>query len=356
MLVLRIVLAAVGFAMRLLWLLPRYLRERRLAPTGTHDGTPYFVVEKTKKIKSKTYTEHWLAMPLRAPAPFRIHGKEPLDRWRRVALVKESGRQPVDYYLTSHHPLVGELLATSEALRAAVLAVLERAHELYCDGSRLWVETYNAPDANHRELLDALRKASAPLESAPAGGWRHSYVWKTIVVEAAIWAIAGYTLGAAIGIVGGGKESIHLELAAILLLGVLVALGLGAVFLAVVGVWLRGATRGYDMFLLHAFLLFLLLPAGLQLASDLNRELDGSPSIVRHGIAERCTVKQAKGGPVHRLIMKQHEWPVPDEVKVGKDICESVVGPTRVTFTIGAGFLGLRWYRRVETLSAVWEP
>lgn len=346
----RIVLAVVGFAARLLF----RPRKRVGTPGGTHDGVVYSIDEKTDK---KGRTERWLGMPLRSPVPLRVHPTEPLDRFRRrILLVRPMPRgRTENLYLDCHHPFVVELFE-SAALQAALLAVFERAHELYYDGSSIWVNVYNRPDADHLDALAALRRASAPLEGDIPTRWRHSYLWKTLLVDSFIWAMVGYTTGGAVELVAIGKESIHVELAAILLLGFLVAVGLFGAVLAIAVLWLRGASRGYGAFLLHAFLLFALLPGGVQLASDLNRGLDDSAPIVREGIATRCEVRRVKGGTVYELTMKQRESPIPDEVKVGKAICDSIGGPTPVTFTLGRGFLGLKWYRRVETATAVWTP
>jgi hypothetical protein len=358
--VLRLVFAALGFVARQL-IRPRRLRAG--TPAGEHAGIPYYVAKKP----DKKHPLRWLGMRVSAPAPIRIHDQEPLDRIRgHIAVAAATADSPQTLYLTTHHPLMGELLNDNAELRAAVLEAFERGHELHYDGEFVWLRNFDrepsAVDAllkrSERELdaLAAVYRASAPLERDVRRGARYSYLWKTLVVEGIIWAFAGYALGGAVELIATGKESIHLTRAPITFVGLVIAVILFLGVLALAVFWLRGATRGYDAFLTHAFLLFVLPVVGVYVASDLNRGLDTSTPFVRTGVAERCQEKRAKGGSVYTLTMKQREAPIPDEVSVVKEICDSVSGPTPVTFTIGKGFLGLPWYRATSTPSAEWSP
>lgn len=345
MILVRIVLALIGVAARMiLW-----PRQWHGTPRGVNQGTPYFLYE----TKSKKWPERWLGMQLKTPAPFRIHPAEPLDRLRGRLIPSDTLDGP-RLYLTSHHPAITTLVAESDALRAAIFEALDCGHELRFDGHFVWLQSSGNPRCV--DALDAVRRACAPLEGEHPRKLRYSYVWKTLVVEAVIWAMVGYTAGGIIEWLGTGREHIHLERQPIILGGLLLAGAFFVALLLVAAFWLRGASRGFTSFLLQASFLSVLPVVGMQITSDLNRGLDTSTSIVRDGIADKCVVRHVSKGTVYQMFLKERDKPIPDEVHVVSDICESVNGPTRVRFTIAAGYLGVPWYREIETGTAIWSP
>lgn len=344
----RIVLALLGFAAR--WvLIPR----NRFVLAGSHGDTAYAFRKKTYKKD----TEHWVGMPLQAPAPFRIHDEEPLDRLGgREVLADPCDESPRRdrWFLACHHPAIRELL-DEDSVRTTVLAALEHARELLYDGKHVWLQTSAQAGPTHLDALVAVRRAFAPVAELPRRV-RDSYQWKTLLVEAVVWACVGYTLGAILGYLATGRERVHVEVAAIVVLGIVLgAVIFGAMFAAAV-FWLRGATRGYGAYLVHAFLLSVTPVVGVQLGSDLNRGLDDSASFTREGVAVRCEKLALKGGPAYEMTLQEHEAPIREQMDVVEEICDSIHGPTSVTFTLGKGFLGLAWFRKIETPTAIWSP
>lgn len=357
--VLRLVLALVGFAIRMPW-----WRRRIGEPAGEYNGIPYWIRNRRSWLKRSKY-DHRIGMALQSPTWIRMAYESSFDKLcKRIGIANEQStgdaRFDEDVYVTCDHPFVGALLATSAELRAAVRAALLKSYTVHYDGSFIWLidDWIDKPREAAPELVDAIRRASAPLQDSELPGrFRDRFLAKAFVVEGFVWAMAAYASGTFIEHVWVGKEFVHASLFWLVMLGLGFAAVLFASLVAIIVWWMRGSSRGHRVIAESLIVLLFALPfAGIQLASDTNRELDTSAPVVREGIARTCEVRPAKGEPIYLLHMQRVEPPVRDEIKVAKQICESVMRGTPVRFTVGAGFWGLDWYRRIETPSAVWTP
>lgn len=357
--VLRLVLALIGFVIRMPWW-RRWIGE----PDGEYNGIPYWSRNKRSWLKFSKY-DHKIGMALQAPTWIRMAYESDFDKLcKRIGIANEQSTGDAkfdeDVYVTCDHPFVGALLATSAELRAAVRAALSKSYTVQYDGSFVWLidDWIDKPRDPAPELVDAIRRASMPLQDSELPGrFRDRFLAKAFVVEGLIWALATYAIGGYAELAVVGKEFVHASLFWFVLLGLGFAALLFAILVGIIVWWMRGSSRGHRVIAESVIVLLLALPfAGVQIAGDTNRALDTSAPVVREGIARTCEEQPAKNGPIYRLHLQRVEPPVPGQVKVAKQICESVMRGTPVRFTIGAGFWGLQWYRRIETPSAVWTP
>lgn len=359
--IIRLTLAAIGFVTRLPW------RRRIGTPTGEHHGIPYFVRIKKGGLWGKYIYEHRVGMPLQAPTWIRMTRETRFDRFcKRIGIANEeiTGDAKFDdeVYVTCDHPYVGALLTASPTLRAAVLAGFREGYTVHYDGSFVWLadewlEEVPPLDPKLLDALDAIRRASAPLQDDIPSRFRDRFLWRAFVIEGVIWAIAAYAYGAYVGFFATRKEFVHVSLLLIIVVGIGFAIVLFALLVALILMFMRGSSRGHRVVAESVIVLACSLPiAGWQLAHDTNRHFDSGPSIVRGGVAIRCERKAAKGGPLYFMYMERVEAPVPDKVRVAQPICDSVRGDTYVRFTIGGGYWGLPWYRKIETPTATWTP
>lgn len=362
--VVRLIFAAVGFVVRL-WT-PRW----RAKPEGELDGTPYFLDLWEDKGRIKRFK---IGMPLQSGIWLRLHPENRFDRLaKRLRLAREcqTGDARFDQlaYVACDHPVAWAHLTGSAEARAAVVRAFDGGfRRISTDGRRLWLEreTDHRPSSEDLATLAAVRAAWAPLERAQPGRLAHPFLWKALIVEGTIWGILGYAIGAFVES-SVHDEDYHLHTEGVFGTGLLVALGLFVVLLALIVLWMRGSSRGHRLIVESAMVLALGLPTtGIQLAGDANRALDrGASTSVTRSI-EQCEVREHQRK--RTTTYSYHLWlapsperasgpTLPREIEVTQELCTAAAPGALVELEIGPGWLGHPWYRGIAIGGVRWSP
>ena len=275
----RLVLAAIGFAIR------QFARNRQPSDSGMLGDTPYFFRLNKHKGKIKGFS---MGMERSTPTWIRLHAESRADRlFKSMGIANEvqTGDPEFDrrVYVTCDHPHVATVLTETAGLRAAILAMFDDGyHRIAFDGTFVWADcrSNQEPADRDAELLKAVWLASVRLSDAPGGRTADRFLWKALVVEGVIWSIAGYTIG-------GGLEAIfrrvdiHVSASQLWTTAMVVALAAFAALLLVIVVWLRGSSRGHRVIIESALVLLVALPfTSVQVVADTNRALDRSSTTI----------------------------------------------------------------------------
>jgi hypothetical protein len=361
--VLRLVLAAIGFVVRQV-----SRRKRQGSSPGTHDGVPYFEKIRTHKKEIQGFR---IGMARRSPTWVRLHPESRTDRFFKaigIASEAQSGDARFDerVYVTCDHPHVHTALREEPELRAAITAAFDEGfHRIELDGETLWLDkrATHIPTEVDRKRLGALYRASATLEEEPPSRLRDRFLWKTFVVEGLIWSILGYAIGAFAEMVAH-KEDYHLWPSDVAVAGIVVAIVAFVVLLVVITLWMRGSSRGHRIIVESAIVLLFGLPvASIQVVGDTNRRLDDAPSIFVTRTVRECEVREHRGRKGRRWY-SYHVWlkaeperdgpRLPEEIQVSRTLCDGAMGGAEITFEIGRGRWGIPWYRSIRVRNESW--
>jgi hypothetical protein len=361
--VIRLVLAAIGFCVRQWWRRPR-------AVGGKYEDIPYYV--KTYKDKDKDKEAISLGMPLQSPTWISMHGETRLDRFfKRIGVANEieTGDPAFDdhVYVTCDHPAVATVLSGSPALRAAILAVFDlRVERVRYDGRTVWIERFPGVLVTPQRLhaLETLRAASGALAEEPKRWFADRFLWKALLIEGMVWASFGYAVGALVEYYAH-REDFHVRPSQVMTTGLAAAVVMFVALLVVIAMWMRGSSRGHRVIVESAIVLVLGLPvAGIQVVGDSNRALDDAPPMLVTHTIDHCEVREHRGRR-NRRWYSYHVWiasvvehtagpSLPAEIEVTRSICNRAKAGDAIEFEIGPGRWNIPWYRRIRVDGEVW--
>jgi hypothetical protein len=366
---LRLVIAALGFGCRLFYSDSRRPSALPGPDQRSFNGRPDYLWNKMGSGKDKDKVVRLsIGMALTSPREIRMHRESVLDFFVKrigIAVELQTGDSAFDelVYVTSDHPGVKALLTSSAPLRAAILRAFELgARRVRYDGKAVWLD--DIPEAvvttPHLETLAALWKASAPLSQEPPHWFADRFLWKALVIESVAWGIAGYAAGSVLEHFDH-VEDLHVWTGALIGIGCVVALLMFAAMLAAIVLVMRGSSRGHRIVIESALLLAIGLPlAGIQLVADVNRALDDSPTQSLKVRVARCDVYRGKGRRSYSLVIDDStsiappapEWP--SKIQVSRRLCDALVRGGDLEVELGAGYLGLPWYRQLRARDVTW--
>jgi hypothetical protein len=350
--VVRLGIALLGFAARLIW------RGLRSSPDGTYDGVPYFVSLRKRK---RRITGFRLGVELSAPW-FRLHRESFVDRlFKAFGLATEPQTQDPAFddrvYVGSDDDRLEALLRTSSEARGAILAALDGGFtRIRSDGAVLWLSSDQPREPMEHELrlITALRKALAPLTGARRR--TDPFLWKTILLEGLVWSVIGYAVAAVPELITH-QVSPHVRPMALVVPGLWAA---GAAYLALIGLTaalMRGSARGHIFLLESALaLVFALPPAGIQGFADANRALDRKePVLIQRTILR--TEERVHRGRRGRRWFSYHlhiegasgdPFDVPTVIDVDRAVYSQAGVGAQANLLIRPGFFGHPWYSLIE--------
>jgi len=358
----RLILAAVGFAVR------QFARNRSLGTMQMVGDTPCYVSLHKSKGRLVSFT---IAAERTTPTWIRLHAESAADRaFKALGIANEVQTGDVEFdrkvYVTCDHPHVATVLTESSALRRAIVAMLDAGYRrIVFDGSAVRADRRSRDEPTEDDLaaLKALRDASARLSDAPASRTGDAFLWKAFVVEGVIWSIAGYAIGAALDL-AIHREDFHLSSGRLWELGLLVALAAFAALIVVIVLWMRGSSRGHRVIVESVFVLLLALPiTGMQAVADTNRTLDrAAPAIVERTYT-RCETRRHRGRRsthysyhLHLAPEGQGDGPaLPNEIEITHALCTAAQGSGPVTIAVNPGRWGVLWYRWIRIAGQTWE-
>lgn len=362
-LLIRIVLAVIGFAVR------QWRRRSPPAVHGHHLGEAYYLREHRDKKKVTAVT---IGMAAPSPTWVRMHAESKLDRFfKRIGAANELQTGDVDFddrvYLTCDHPAVTELVAASPDLRGAVLAALDAgATAVRYDGQTVWLDKLagTAPTDAQLDALLRVQRASAPIEHTPRRWFADPFLWKALLIEGVVWAMLGYAIGAFAEVVIH-REDVHVHPGQVIATGLVVATG---ALLALVGAtWLvlRGSSRGHRVLIESAVVLALGLPVtSIQVVGDTNRALDDGAAVTVTAMIDHCEVREHRGKRGSKSY-SYHLWldgrpaparfSLPAQIEVVRELCHAADAARLIELTIKPGRWGLPWYQRLAANGVTWE-
>jgi len=350
--IIRLFLAVVAYLMR--------LRLPTLSPEAPHQlgGMSYFVDLTERKGKVTRFS---IGTPLAAPW-FRLSHEGGPDRFFKavgMAREAESGDPEFDrlVYVAGDHPAVHALLRKSEPARVAIQEALAAGFtRISSNGACLTLDHPEGrnPKQDELALLGRLRAALVRLEGSRANPFADGFLWKVVVVEAAVWSILAYAIGGFVELFFN-KQDYHLQTGSLIRYGLGAALVLFVLLFGAIAVFLRGSSRGHRILVESAIVLALGLPiAGLQLVSDLNRGLDGGTEVVftrKIRDVEKRRSRRSTSYYLHLAGRSAGEpTGLPAKIKVEHALYEQASPGALAAVHVAPGWLGLPWYRRIEIL------
>ena len=357
--VIRLILAAIGFAIR------RLRRAKAFSTDGYFEGTPYS--EQLHKTKNgiRGFT---IGMQRTSPTWIRLHAESAIDRackWLGISNELQTGDTRFDktVYVTCDHPHVHALLRDSLPLRAAILAAFEDNYDwIRFDGQSVQMRRDAPAEPTPRDLrlLKAVADASEALEGELPPRLADRFLWKAIVVEGVIWSLLGYAIGAFIES-RVHTEDYHLWRRQVVDAGLVVAVVAFVVLVGIIALWMRGSSRGHRVIVESAIVLVLGLPlSAIQLVGDTNRALDREPAIQAVRTLQTC--EQRRHRKKHGYYYTYHLWLAPTPELEGPALPRVIEIPERmcgrdqatVRFEIGPGRWGIPWYREIDIDGVVW--
>jgi hypothetical protein len=358
--VIRLILAAIGFAIRLL------RRAKHLRIDGYFEGAAYSETIHKNKRKITGFT---IGMPRTSPTWIRFHAESAIDRMcKRLGIANElqTGDPAFDdkVYVTCDHPHVHTVLRGTKPLRDAIHAVFDAGYaSIQFDGAAVRMKRSSpaGPTETDLQLLKNVWAAAAALEHEPPSRLADPFLWKAVLIEGAIWGIAGYAIGAFVDW-RVRHEDHHLWPREVVTLGVIVALAIFVVLVGLIALWMRGSSRGHRVIVESAIVLALGLPvSSIQLVDDTNRALDAAPSTFAEDTLDHCETRRHRTKRsyyytyhLHLIGTAERAGPqIPREVTVPYELCRGDGAPVR--FEIGPGRWGIPWYRRIQVGDVTWS-
>ncbi|MBI3550124.1 MAG: hypothetical protein HY078_13890 [Elusimicrobia bacterium] len=354
----RLLLAAGTFLLKL-----RY-RASLPAARGAFRGRPYFV--RVDRNKGRIVRRE-LGMRLTTPVVFRMHPERLWDRFfKALGFIDElqTGDEEFDrrVYVVCDHPLLAVTLMGSPDARAKIREAADMGFPIvYSDGNALWLRTdsklKDGADERELEVLADLTKSLRSLEAELTNQFVDPFLWRALVVESAVWSIAAYAIGAFIE-VAFAYEDIHVAPTSLIFPGLILAGMLLSALVVAIPFVLGRSSRAHRVLVECGIILIVCgAPAGIQLASDVNRTLDTSESVVADRTVERKEKREHRGSRGGRwysyhLHFADSEMPqgIPRNfsVAVARSTYDSAREGGAVRFTIGRGWLRRPWYRAIE--------
>ena len=302
-----------------------------------------------------------------------MHAESAVDRmYKRLGINNElqTGDRRFDdrVYVMCDHPHVHTILRESQRLRNAVLAAFDAGFRwIRFDGVavRMYRDATTAPSKRDLAVLKAVWAAASAFEQTLPSRLADPFLWKALVIEGAIWGLAGYAIGAVIELSSTVDDLVkwtHVWPRDVVAAGCVVAIVTFVVLVAVIALWMRGSSRGHRVIVESVVVLALVLPfAAIQLVSDSNRALDDSPSLFVQDTVRRCEVRPHRGRGKNishtyhlRLDRPRSAKPrLPAEIEVSKPLCAA--DGERIDLEIGPGRWGMPWYREIRIGAISWR-
>lgn len=239
--------------------------------------------------RQRVITKIYWGLALKTPLVFALTREGWWDRvWKALGLATEveTGDAGFDrkIYVAGDHPALHRLLTEDAGLRERIVNLFSRgAVRIFSDGGHLWVESAELAYPSDRDLNELYGIYVALRDGGPTRGhWLlDRFLWKAVMVEAAVWSVALYGVPAMVE--GLYREYVLGEAQRYLDLWALAQPGLGlaavafVVLMGVIIVWLHGSSRGHRIIAESVVVLGLGLPfSAIEVISDVNISHDTS--------------------------------------------------------------------------------
>lgn len=179
---------------------------------------------------------------------------------------------------------------------------------------------------------------------------------RVLLVEAALWSLAGYALVASFQMFGDVAP--HFDPFRLVVAGCLASVPAFALLAWAVVAFLQRSSRSHRVLVESWFLLALSLPVlGIETAADLNRRFDSTPPVVVEARVDdkwSTTSRSTKGGRrtyYHARFTSLGDLPLPSSLTVPVEIHRSLRKGRSANVEVGMGRLGFPYFRSVNGIA-----
>jgi hypothetical protein len=335
--------------------------EKQSGTVEVFDGMDIKVSRSTNK-----GTTYWtqFAAELEIPCVFKLTREKWYDRLFKffgIAVEIQSGDVMFDrlIYIACDHPEFSREIQLDARSRKLITGLLtEDCRFISCDGHTLFIR-YDGKKVQTSELLKQI--ADLKTQFSDVGSHTHNllsdpFVKRAFIIEALIWSFAGYA------IVGLGewlwnKQDVHIDSSQLMWTGVKLGGLLGAGLFTIVLLLLSGSSRSHRLLVESVLVISLSLPfGGIHLVSDLNRNLDRSPTVTINAevsqVVERVHIgrRGSKSYSYHMYVVRTdlNEFRLPSEIEVNYRVYQVTRANSKVPVVVGQGWLKQPWIKSVN--------
>ena len=351
---LRLIAMGIGFAVsRLNW-------SRKREDNNRIHGIAY---SELKKTQNGRVTRFELSVPLDTGLVFVFTPEQGIDRLlKRIGLTEEfqTGDEGFDQnvYVGSEHPLLLNTLRNAAACREVVAQAFAAGfRRIWSDGRRLFAIAWQPLPAEHWvQKLARLGRAVELAASRSPGRLSDPFAARVLLVETALWSLAGYALVASLQMFGDVGP--HFDPFRLVAAGCLASVPVFGVLGWAVLAFLQRSSRSHRVLVESGVLLALSLPVvGIQTAADLNRRFDSTPPVMVEARVDdkwSTTTKSTKGGrrtDYYARFTSLGELTLPSQLTVPVEIHRSLRKGRTASVEVGMGRLGFPYFRSVNGIA-----
>lgn len=332
-------------------------------PAYVNDDVSVFVT--TSKNKHRV-TATTFSCQLKTRALFKLTEESSFDRFFKalgLATEVQSGDAEFDrrVYIACDHPIFSdEIKSDAEARRLITKLFDAGVKQIWFDGrflrARLPLDQTSNYDVAH--TLTELQKCLVNMDFHRPPLWGDPYEIRVFVTEIIIWTFAGYSLSGGLELLLTNKDY-YLNPFPVYIKGALFGLFLAVVLLFAIFQFFKGSSRGHRILLESGIVLIFSLPlGGMNLVSDLNRNLDRSePVYLEVPIVrlEEQAHRSRRGGTryTYHMYIDSHQntdpsLKLPSHIRIDRETY--VAGRTTdiAKIKVGRGWLGHPWYQEIH--------
>lgn len=324
------------------------------------DETTLYI--KSHKGKYGIYATSFVVKDLPCPA-FKMTSENFLDRLFKkwgLAWEYQTGDHEFDkkIYIAADNPSLGRFLSLDVDFRKNILEIFAnyKCKFIRSTGKHFIVQIKgdHTQEKQLRELTAKLGKIIKNFPNSSQTKLRDPFALKAVLTEAFIWSIATYAILSQPEWYIFNLEDVHLSKVDIVSLGLIWGLVAAAVLIAAIAFLFKGSSRGHRVLIESSLVLLLSLPAvGIGAASDVNTQMDESPTILEtRKVINKITVRNTsrRRGPTESYFIylapsKTSQLQIPERIRVTLMDYENAHIPGTVHIRLGKGKLGIPWYR-----------
>lgn len=349
----RIVAACCGFGVRYLYNFGGW-KHRSF---GGRELLEYVSTSKKKVVR------HCLGVPFSGPA-FVMTREASWDRtFKFLGLSAEfqTGDEQFDreIYIASDHPFFCNALRDSPEIRGQIRWFFQHVNEaerIVCNGKVLYIQA--SEEFARERIALKLERLGENLSSALAhlpGRFTDTFAWRALLVEAVVWSMAGYAIGALISL--SAHHDLYLDQWRLITYGGLLGVIALIAILALIVAFLQRSSRSHRILVECALVLLLSLPLlGYQGVADYNRLADNAPPrLIETTVVRKWTeVHKRKRSSYHTYHIEVALPPeadgiqLPREIKLTAGVYGTLHEGQKFAVEVGTGKLGIPWYRKIN--------
>lgn len=322
------------------------------------DGVRYCVKDYRNK---RTSTGTAVKIPFECGSVFKITEESGLDRlFKSLGLAEEFQTGDIEFdkrfYIASDcSEFCTEIKIDPDTRKIISNLYLYGCKYIFCDGYTLTVKFSGTFFSEKKQAVAAtciqLFKQISNLGHIKPKFLSDRFQAKVLIIEAIIWSIAAYAFSGFLEIMLT-EEDLYLFRHQVINRGLIFGAVMAAMLMTIIFLFLRGSSRGHRILIESFIVLCISLPvSGINLASDLNIELDKSEPTIIQGqvirVYEEVTGTSKRRRHNYYLEFTPEENDIfmskPTTLKIDHDRFKKFYGAQNIELKIGQGYLKFPW-------------